>query len=137
VSAGEIYRALTAGANPECIVFAGVGKSPEEIRYAVDKGVGWFNVENIAELDYIDNFARDLGRSSVRVALRLNPDVSANTHPYIATGHGGAKFGLPAETIAHVLSGQAEYSRLRFEIHVHIGSQLTIPLQLPVCSSRS
>jgi diaminopimelate decarboxylase len=125
VSAGEVHRALSAGAKPEHIVFAGVGKSSEEIRYAVEKGVGWFNAENVAELRAIDDCATQLGRSPMRVALRLNPDVTARTHPYIATGHGGAKFGLDAETIADLLAHQADYPHLRIEgIHVHIGSQL-------------
>jgi diaminopimelate decarboxylase len=125
VSAGEIHRALTAGAKPENIVFAGVGKSPEEIRYAVEQGVGWFNVENVAELQYINDFAAELGRNSVQVALRLNPEVTANTHPYIATGHGGAKFGLTAEVIQQVLANHRAYPNLFFAgLHIHIGSQL-------------
>lgn len=125
VSAGEIYRALQAGAVPQDVVFAGVGKTPDEIRWAVEQGVGWFNVENVAECALIDRFAAELGRDSVRVALRLNPDVTANTHPYIATGHGGAKFGLTADAVAGLLARQADYPRLRFAgIHIHIGSQL-------------
>jgi diaminopimelate decarboxylase len=125
VSGGEIYRALRAGAKPSGIVFAGVGKTPDELRYAVKQGVGWFNVENVAELDYINTFAGDAKREPVRIALRLNPEVTANTHPYIATGHGGAKFGLTEEVIRHLLERQSDYPNLRFEgLHIHIGSQL-------------
>jgi diaminopimelate decarboxylase len=125
VSGGEIYKALRAGAKPENIVFAGVGKSPEEIQYALEQGVGWFNVENVGELALINQFAANLGRADVQVALRLNPEVTANTHPYIATGHGGAKFGLTMETIAHLLAKQVDYPMLRFSgLHVHVGSQL-------------
>jgi diaminopimelate decarboxylase len=125
VSAGEIHRALTAGAKAEAIVFAGVGKTPDELRYAVEQGVGWFNVENIAELTYINDFVAELGREPARIALRLNPEVTANTHPYIATGHGGAKFGLTADTIREILGNQANYPHLHFAgIHIHIGSQL-------------
>ncbi|HEX2621261.1 MAG TPA: diaminopimelate decarboxylase [Phototrophicaceae bacterium] len=125
VSSGEIHRALTAGANPEDIVFAGVGKTPDELRYAVEQGVGWFNVENQAELEYINAFVSELGRAPARIALRLNPEVTANTHPYIATGHGGAKFGLTAETIREILNHQTNYPHLNFAgIHIHIGSQL-------------
>lgn len=124
VSAGEIHRALTAGATPDQIVFAGVGKTPEELRYGVEQGVGWFNVENVAECALLEQFASEAGRT-VRVALRFNPDVVANTHHHIATGHGGAKFGLSAEAIRGLLNRQAEYPHLRFEgIHIHIGSQL-------------
>lgn len=125
VSGGEIHRALAAGASPSEIVFAGVGKTPDEIRYAVEQGVGWFNIENRAECDLINDFAEDLGRDPIQVALRFNPEVTANTHPYIATGHGGAKFGLTAETITSILDRSAEYPYLNFSgIHVHIGSQL-------------
>jgi diaminopimelate decarboxylase len=125
VSGGEIYRALRAGAQPADIVFAGVGKTAEELRYALEQGVGWFNVENILECRLINDLAAELSRSPARVALRLNPDVTANTHPYIATGHGGAKFGLTAEAVRQLLASQTNYPRLRFEgIHVHIGSQL-------------
>ena len=125
VSGGELYKALHAGCPPEQIVFAGVGKTPEEIRYALEAGIGWFNVENIGELDHIQRLADALGIADVRVALRLNPDVTANTHPYIATGHGGAKFGLTADAVRDVLSRQDDYPRVSIAgLHVHIGSQL-------------
>lgn len=124
VSAGEIYRALAAGAEPQHIVFAGVGKTPDELRYAVEQGVGWFNIENVAECALLNQYAAAQGRK-VRIALRLNPDVTANTHPYIATGHGAAKFGLTAEVVQSLLASQADYPQLDFAgIHLHIGSQL-------------
>lgn len=125
VSAGEIYRALKAGAAPQDIVFAGVGKTQAEIDFAVAQGVGWFNVENVSELDLIQAAARNHSISGVKVALRLNPEVTANTHPYIATGHGAAKFGLTSESIQTLLSESSRYPLLDFAgIHVHIGSQL-------------
>lgn len=125
VSGGEIYRALKAGAQPENIVFAGVGKTKDELRYAIEQGVGWINIENVAECDYINNIVTDLNTSPMRIALRLNPDVTANTHPYIATGHGGAKFGLTTNMVRDILSEQARYPNLDFAgIHIHIGSQL-------------
>lgn len=125
VSAGEIHRALSAGAKPENIVFAGVGKTPEELRYAVEQGIGWFNVENVEELAMMNAFIEQSGRQPAWIALRLNPDVTANTHPYIATGHGGAKFGLTAETVQNILANRSQYPHLRFAgIHIHIGSQL-------------
>lgn len=124
VSGGEIFRALSAGADPQAIVYAGVGKTPQEITYAVEQGIGWFNVENLIELDYIEREAARLGRR-VRVALRLNPEVTANTHPHIATGHGGAKFGLTSDAIRQSLAEQGRYPHLNFAgLHVHIGSQL-------------
>jgi diaminopimelate decarboxylase len=125
VSAGEIHRALVAGAAPEDIVFAGVGKTPNELAFALEKGVGWFNVENVAECGLIDAIARRLDCSPPRVALRFNPDITASTHPHIATGHGGAKFGLTAEVIRDLLNRQQDYPHIQFMgIHIHIGSQL-------------
>ena len=125
VSAGEIDRCLRAGAPAQDIVFAGVGKARAEIAFAVSRGIGWFNVENLAELRYINSSADDLGVDAVNVALRLNPQVTANTHPYMATGHGAAKFGLTADVIRDILTRQSDYPRLSFAgIHIHIGSQL-------------
>ncbi|MEL6308533.1 MAG: diaminopimelate decarboxylase [Chloroflexota bacterium] len=125
VSAGEIFKALKGGAKGEQIVFAGVGKTPDEIKFALENGVGWFNVENIAELDYINRIAKSLGRREVNIALRLNPEVTANTHPNIATGHGAAKFGLTEKAILHVLDNMSDWANLAFTgIHVHVGSQL-------------
>jgi diaminopimelate decarboxylase len=124
VSAGEIYRALAAGAEPQHIVFAGVGKTPDELRYAVEQGVGWFNVENVDECGLLNQYAAEQGRK-VRIALRLNPDVTANTHPYIATGHGAAKFGLTSDVVSSLLASQSDYPSLDFAgLHLHIGSQL-------------
>lgn len=124
VSAGEIHRALLAGAAPQSIVFAGVGKTPNEIAFALQKGVGWFNVENVNELVMLDDFAKQMDTTS-HVALRLNPGVTANTHPYIATGHGGAKFGLTADVIRDLLARRAAFPHVIIAgIHIHIGSQL-------------
>ena len=125
VSGGEIFRALKAGAAAKDIVFAGVGKTRSEIEYAVHNGVGWINAENLAELAHIDAVAAEAGHLSLKVALRLNPQVTANTHPYMATGHGAAKFGLTSDAIRHVLNNQQQYPRLDITgIHMHIGSQL-------------
>ncbi|PJF22092.1 MAG: diaminopimelate decarboxylase [Phototrophicales bacterium] len=125
VSGGEIYRALQAGASPQQIVFAGVGKTPHEIQFALEQGIAWFNVENIEELSHIQHLATQLGRDKVQIALRLNPDVTADTHPHIATGHGEAKFGLTQQVVRQVLDEQVRYPALNFRgLHVHIGSQL-------------
>ncbi|MBE2267425.1 MAG: diaminopimelate decarboxylase [Anaerolinea sp.] len=124
VSAGEIHRALIAGAQPENIVFAGVGKTGQELYYALSRGVGWFNIENVEECRLLNSMA-GAAQMVARVALRLNPDVAANTHRHIATGHGKAKFGMSTETIRDLLTRQGEFSNLSFEgIHIHIGSQL-------------
>jgi diaminopimelate decarboxylase len=125
VSAGEIHRALMAGANPQEIVFAGVGKTPREVAYALEQDIGWFNVENVSECTLINDITGHMKLAPARVALRFNPDVAASTHPYIATGHGAAKFGLSQDTVRALLADQAVYPHLQFAgIHVHIGSQL-------------
>lgn len=125
VSMGEIHRAIQAGVDPEQIVFAGVGKTRQEIDYAIRQKIGWFNVENVLELEHIQAIAQAQGVDAVRVALRLNPQVTANTHPYISTGHGGAKFGLTVDVIQDILARQADYPNIQFAgIHLHIGSQL-------------
>lgn len=124
VSAGEAYRALRAGCEPQKIVFAGVGKTVAELQWAVEQRIGWFNVENELELDYLNAIAHKAG-TRIRVALRLNPDVTANTHPYIATGHGAAKFGLTAEVVDAILTRRATYPNVDIAgLHVHVGSQL-------------
>jgi diaminopimelate decarboxylase len=124
VSAGEIFRALKAGVDPQHIVFAGVGKTREEIIYALNAGVGWFNVESRAELELLNTQTGESNRTAA-VALRLNPGIQAKTHPRIATGHLGAKFGMPPDVIADILVHRPSYPRLNITgIHLHIGSQL-------------
>ncbi len=133
VSGGEVFRALKAGAAPEHIVFAGVGKTEAELRYALEVGVGWINVESAGELYRLNELARITGKTP-RVALRLNPDVRADTHKYIATGHAAAKFGLPMNearlclntfvgNLAVPVPPKLEFVRIE-GLHLHIGSQL-------------
>jgi len=124
VSLGELERALAAGVPPERIVFAGVGKRPDELRRGVDAGILQFNVEVEAELDHLEAAGRDLGRV-VPVALRVNPDVTPQTHDYIRTGGKVNKFGIPWER------AQAVYARAAASPHLepvglacHIGSQI-------------
>lgn len=125
VSGGEIYRVLQARAPAQSVVFAGVGKTRAEIEYAIQSGVGWINAENIGELAHINAIAAESGRRNLNVALRLNPDVTANTHPHMATGHGAAKFGLTADVIRALFSEKERFPRINFAgIHLHIGSQL-------------
>ncbi len=125
VSGGELYRGLAAGVPPERIVFAGVGKTREEIAYALKSGILMFNVESDQELRRISEIATEMG-STARIALRVNPDVDAKTHPYIATGLKQSKFGID---IGHALE---EYEMAKtlpalevVGIHQHIGSQIT------------
>ena len=124
VSGGEIYRALIVHTPPEQIVFAGVGKTGQELYYAVEQDIGWFNIENAHEAHKLNTIAAESGKT-VRVALRFNPDVTANTHPHISTGHSKAKFGLTADAIRDLLARHEETSNLNYAgIHIHIGSQL-------------
>ncbi|SHI72269.1 diaminopimelate decarboxylase [Cycloclasticus pugetii] len=125
VSIGELERVLTAGGQPEKIVFSGVGKRHDEIRRALDVGIRCFNVEVSAELDRINEIAGELGHIA-NISIRVNPDVDAQTHPYISTGLKENKFGLDIETAF------MEYQRANALPHLnitgldcHIGSQLT------------
>jgi len=125
VSQGEIFRVLEAGGDPALIDFAGVGKTREEIRFALEAGIDTFNVESEGELDLIDEVARSLGQTA-RIALRVNPDVDPQTHTYITTGKKGSKFGLDfvrARGIAETLTERVGVRLVG--LHVHIGSQIT------------
>ena len=125
VSGGELFRALKAGVAPSKIVFAGVGKSAEEIRDALKAGILMFNVESSAELQAMNDVAASVGKTAP-VALRINPDIDPKTHPYISTGLKKSKFGIAAD---RALEEFRVASRLRHiqvvGVHAHIGSQLT------------
>lgn len=125
VSGGELFRALQAGIPPGKIVFAGVGKSPEEIVYALDSDILLFNVESPAELQAINDVARGKG-ARARVALRVNPDIDPKTHPYITTGLKKSKFGIGADRALAEFSKAAALPNVEvIGVHAHIGSQLT------------
>src|SRR5213080_1455254 len=94
VSGGELHRALRAGVPPKKIIFSGVGKSRDEMRDALKAEILMFNVESRSELRVLDEVAREMGVRAP-VALRVNPDVDPQTHPYIATGLKTSKFGIP------------------------------------------
>jgi len=125
VSGGELYRALQAGIDHDKIVFAGVGKTAEEIRYAIESDILMFNVESRQEIDLIKMCAEELGKRA-RVAIRVNPNVDAKTHPYISTGLKENKFGIPAETVKEDYKYAHSFDFIDVVgIHCHIGSQLT------------
>jgi len=125
VSGGELFRALKVGAAPQKIVYAGVGKTDEEIEYALDKGILMFNVESRAELENIDYIASK-GERTARVALRVNPDVDPKTHAYITTGKKENKFGIDFETAGKILADAQKLSAVKIEaLHMHLGSQIT------------
>ncbi|MEK6563156.1 MAG: diaminopimelate decarboxylase, partial [Candidatus Binatota bacterium] len=93
VSAGELFRALKAGADPKKIVFSGVGKKKAEIEYALNAGILMFNVESEQELTVLNEIARGVEKKAP-ISLRVNPDVDPKTHPYISTGMKKSKFGI-------------------------------------------
>jgi diaminopimelate decarboxylase len=125
VSGGELYRALKAGIPPSKIVFAGVGKNREEIRYALEADILMFNVESSDELRVIDEVAAEAGRRA-RVALRINPDIDPKTHPYIATGLKKSKFGISADRALDEYKLASSLKHIEVVgVHKHIGSQLT------------
>src|SRR5512137_3172009 len=96
VSGGELFRALRAGIDPKKIVYAGVGKRRDEIEYALKMDILMFNVESGEELQAIDRAAGEM-KTRARIALRVNPDIDAKTHPYISTGLKENKFGISIE----------------------------------------
>ncbi len=127
VSGGELYRALTAGADPARIVFAGVGKTEAELRAALEARIGWFNVESTDEVAWLNALAAARGQRAA-VALRLNPGVDPDTHRHIRTGGAGSKFGLPVAEAAALVRRATDYPALVFRgVHIHIGSQVPDP----------
>lgn len=124
-SGGEIDVALRAGFIPEQIVFTGVGKTPAELAQAIDLGVRTINAESEGELDRIDRLARERG-TRVRVALRVNPDVDARSHPHISTGLKVNKFGVAADAVREICRRFADREGLELVgLHTHVGSQIT------------
>jgi diaminopimelate decarboxylase len=124
VSGGELFRVLKAGGRAGDCTFAGVGKTREEIEYALREGVYSFNVESEAELHFLDEVAGSLGRKAP-VALRVNPDVDAQTHKYISTGKSHNKFGIGIDRILGVYAQAAKLPNLIIRgIQTHIGSQI-------------
>jgi diaminopimelate decarboxylase len=125
VSRGEIFRALKVGADPKKIVFSGVGKREDEIEYGLEQGILAFNVESTSELHAIERVAARMGKRAP-ISLRVNPDVDAETHPYISTGLKKNKFGIG---VAEARKTFIEASRMKnievVGIDCHIGSQLT------------
>ena len=125
VSGGELFRVLKAGGRASSCTFAGVGKSAEEIEYALREGVFSFNVESEAELEEINRIAARLD-TRAPIALRVNPDVEAGTHKYVATGKSENKFGIGLPRISAVYEAAAGMSSIRIRgVQMHIGSQIT------------
>ncbi|MCC6625329.1 MAG: diaminopimelate decarboxylase [Deltaproteobacteria bacterium] len=125
VSGGELRRVLAVGGDPSKVVFSGVGKTLDELRLALEVGIGCFNVESPAELEQLASVARALGKRAP-VSLRVNPDVDAETHPYIATGLKHSKFGIAWGDAPEVYARAAALPELEvIGVDCHIGSQLS------------
>jgi diaminopimelate decarboxylase len=125
VSGGELFRAQRAGADPSTCVYAGVGKTAEEIKYALSSGIRMLNVESEPELASVNRIASEMS-AVAPVALRLNPDVDARTHAAVSTGRKENKFGIGLAEAAAIMARRAEYpSVLLRGVHGHIGSQMT------------
>jgi diaminopimelate decarboxylase len=126
VSGGELYRALKAGADPERVVFSGVGKREDELEYAIRQGILMLNVESPGELRLINKVAGRL-KKRAGIAIRVNPDVDPKTHPYISTGLKKNKFGIEAEeAVSEYLHAKRYLRNLDLlGIDCHIGSQIT------------
>lgn len=125
VSIGEIMAAVETGFNPSGIVFAGVGKTDEEIRKSLEIGIGCFNVESEPEMAAIEEIARACGKKAP-VALRVNPEIDAHTHHYITTGLAENKFGIAMSDLERILRKVLDSDFLEFRgLHFHIGSQIT------------
>lgn len=124
VSGGELYRALKAGIDPKKVVFAGVGKTEEEIAYAIDSKILMFNCESFPEIEAINRISLQKN-TATDIAIRVNPDVDANTHHYITTGKKENKFGIAMEPIRENFSVLKSYKGIRLRgIQCHIGSQI-------------
>jgi diaminopimelate decarboxylase len=125
VSGGELFRVLAAGGDPSKCTFAGVGKSKDEIEYALEQGVYSFNVESEAELEYIAKIAAAKNLRAP-IALRVNPDIDPHTHEYISTGSHENKFGIALEHAAAVYKRAAKMDKIDLVgVQMHIGSQIT------------
>jgi diaminopimelate decarboxylase len=125
VSGGELYRVIATGGDPTRCTFAGVGKSREEIEYALEQRVYSFNVESEAELEYIDRIA-SAKNLRAPIALRANPDVDPHTHEYVSTGSHENKFGIALDQLASVYKQAAKLRSVEIiGVQMHIGSQIT------------
>ncbi len=124
VSIGELKKGIKIKADPKKMVFASVGKTEEEITFALKKGILFFNVESIPELEEINRIAKK-AKKKANVALRINPDVEAATHAYVTTGSLKNKFGIDLRNAERILKNKNNYKNIAINgLHVHIGSQI-------------
>lgn len=136
VSGGELFRVLKAGADPGKVVFSGVGKTREEMEYALRAGILMFNVESEQEMEVLDRVAGGMG-AAAPVSFRINPDVDPKTHPYIATGMKQSKFGIGVGPAAEAYRRAVSLPHVKVVgVDCHIGSQLTSTLPFSDAAAR-
>jgi len=124
-SEGELYRALKTGIDPSKVILTSVGKTKNEIKLGLEKNVLMIKAESEEEIELINKIAGDMNKVA-RVAIRVNPDVDAKTHPYISTGLSSNKFGIDSKTALSIYKRRKDYSNIQFTgIDMHIGSQIT------------
>ena len=125
VSGGEIQAALEAGFKPSSMNYSGVGKTDQEIKLGLEKGIGCFNVESLPELEVINKLAGEAGKTA-QVAIRVNPNIDAQTHKYITTGTNENKFGIAMDELDSVVNQATALPHVHLKgLHFHIGSQIT------------
>ena len=136
VSGGELARVLAAGGDAGKVIFSGVGKTAAEMRFALDAGIGCFNVESAAELDRLNEVAGSLGKRAP-IAFRVNPDVDPKTHPYISTGLRSNKFGVAFTEALALYRKAATLPHIEISgIDCHIGSQLLDPAPMAEAAAK-
>src|SRR4029077_2811195 len=119
---GELYRAMQAGGDPKKMIYAGGGKTHQEITYGINAGVAAFNLESEAEIENVDRVAGSIGKKAIG-AIRINPDVDPKTHAKTATGKKETKFGVDIERAERVFEQYRDLKNLRIGgVHIHIGS---------------
>lgn len=128
VSVGELRRALSARFPADRIVFSGVGKRPDELTAAIGSRIGQINLESIEELEVIASIAGQIGGPPARVGIRVNPDVTVESHPYTRTAMAAAKFGIPADQVVEVARRIGQHPQLILVgLAMHVGSQVLDP----------
>lgn len=127
VSGGELYRVLRAGGDASKVAFSGAGKTTDEMRYALESGVGSFHCESAAEIEVLADVTEKLGRAA-HAGLRVNPGVGGVTHPYISTGLSSHKFGVDTADAEQIFESALQHPRVKLDtVSFHIGSQLLDP----------
>ena len=123
VSGGELFKVLKIGADPQKIIYSGVGKTKPELEYAVNNDIKSINIESLFELELLNQIGKEKNKV-INAGIRVNPDIDAKSHPYIETGKADCKFGLSIDDAKRITVGNHEWVSIS-GISAHIGSQIT------------